>query len=86
MRRTLGLADDGTTNPGKGEAMPAHDEVWEINEAHRREAVAVARERLARASRVRARSSAGRLVGWLRDRWRVARDGLGASAGWKASG
>lgn len=51
---------------GKGDAMSGTDLLWAITEERRREAAAVARERLASGARTGRTSSLGRLMDWLR--------------------
>jgi hypothetical protein len=59
--------------------------LWTIREDRRREAAQIARERWTRRPGVRPAWSIGRLVGWLRDRFRVRREPLPGSAGWRPS-
>ncbi len=58
----------------KGDAMSGTDLLWAITEERRREADAVARERLASGARTGRTSSLTRLVDWLRGRPRPRRE------------
>jgi hypothetical protein len=66
--------------------MSTTELLWTLQEERRREAEQAARERRTRPAESGSGRSAGRLVGWIRDRLRVLREPVRGSAGWGRTG
>ena len=62
--------------------MSTAEMLWTIQEEHRRDAEAVARERLTQPADRRSATALGRLAGWVRERVRVFRRPTPGQIGW----